>query len=96
LKQRTEANSEKHKKDLLMRNCLRQAEMGVGDCAGLRLIPGASFARFVGRSFETFLRDGILRTDASCTPVHAGATKSGIQKKPEWMLKLLGQTEEGK
>ena len=25
-----------------LRNCLRQAEMGVGDCAGLQNIPGAT------------------------------------------------------
>ena len=41
---------------------MRQAEMGVGDCSGLRLIPGA--------------------------------TKSGIQKKPEWLEKLVGGGDE--
>lgn len=44
---------------------MRQAELGVGDCAGLRLIPGA--------------------------------TKSGLQKRPEWMesLPFLGGGDGG-
>lgn len=42
LKDRTTANKAKNKKDLEDKYCYRQAEMGVGDCAGLRLIPGAT------------------------------------------------------
>ncbi|CAL8468911.1 g8452 [Coccomyxa elongata] len=40
LKERSEQNREKNKKDIQDKYCYRQAEMGVGDCAGLRLIPG--------------------------------------------------------
>lgn len=40
-----------------------QAELGVGDCGGLRYIPGM--------------------------------TKSGVQKRPEWMDKLFGMEDEG-
>lgn len=43
---------------LLRRYCYRQAEMGIGDCGGLRYIPGM--------------------------------TKSGKQKTPEWLQKVLG------
>lgn len=53
LKERTEQNKDQRKRDLLDLYCRRQAELGVGDCAGLRLIPGA--------------------------------TKSGVQKRPEWL-----------
>lgn len=35
-------NKEKNKKAVIDKYCLRQAEDGVGDCAGLRLIPGAT------------------------------------------------------
>lgn len=56
LKARTEANRESRAKELRDKYCMRQAELGVGDCAGLRLIPGA--------------------------------TKAGVQKKPEWMESL--------
>ncbi|EIE26924.1 hypothetical protein COCSUDRAFT_52498 [Coccomyxa subellipsoidea C-169] len=40
LKERSEQNKEKNKKEVRDKYCYRQAEMGVGDCAGLRLIPG--------------------------------------------------------
>ncbi|KAK9915361.1 hypothetical protein WJX75_008046 [Coccomyxa subellipsoidea] len=40
LKERSEQNREKNKKEVRDKYCYRQAEMGVGDCAGLRLIPG--------------------------------------------------------
>jgi hypothetical protein len=53
LKARTEANRESRAKELRDKYCMRQAELGVGDCAGLRLIPGA--------------------------------TKTGVQKRPDWM-----------
>ena len=42
--------------------CSTQAELGVGDCGGLRYIPGM--------------------------------TKSGVQKRPEWMEKLFGMEGE--
>jgi hypothetical protein len=61
LKERSESNKGARDKELRDRYCRRQAEMGVGDCAGLRLIPGA--------------------------------TQSGVQKKPEWLKKLLGDDE---
>ena len=57
LKERSEANRDSNKKRLLDTYCRRQAELGVGDCAGLRLIPGA--------------------------------TKSGVQKRPEFLEKLF-------
>ncbi|KAL4438169.1 hypothetical protein ABPG77_010530 [Micractinium sp. CCAP 211/92] len=40
LKERSEANRAERKKALEERYCMRQAELGVGDCGGLRLIPG--------------------------------------------------------
>jgi hypothetical protein len=51
LREKSVAGREGRKKDLLEKYCRRQAEYGAGDCAGLRLIPGA--------------------------------TKSGLQKRPE-------------
>lgn len=42
LKERSAANKDERRKELLNRYCYRQAEMGVGDCSGLRLIPGES------------------------------------------------------
>lgn len=39
---RSDLNREQNKKELANKYCLRQAEDGVGDCAGLRLIPGAT------------------------------------------------------
>jgi len=56
--ERSEAGRDVRQKELRDRYCMRQAELGIGDCAGLRLIPGA--------------------------------TKSGVQKRPEWLDKLLG------
>jgi hypothetical protein len=58
LRERSEANAPARKKALTDLYCKRQSEIGVGDCAGLRLIPGA--------------------------------TKSGVQIRPEWMDKLGG------
>lgn len=58
LKERSELHREERQRELRDTYCKRQAELGVGDCAGLRLIPGA--------------------------------TKSGVQKTPEWITKLLG------
>ncbi len=57
LKERSDAKREQRDKELRDKYCMRQAEMGVGDCAGLQLIPGA--------------------------------TKNGVQKRPEWLDKLV-------
>lgn len=38
----SEKNKDSNKKALLAKYCARQAEDGVGDCAGLRYIPGAT------------------------------------------------------
>jgi hypothetical protein len=57
LKERSDAKREQREKELRDKYCMRQAEMGVGDCAGLQLIPGA--------------------------------TKNGVQKRPEWLDKLV-------
>ena len=54
---KSESNREQRDKALREKYCYRQAELGIGDCAGLRLIPGA--------------------------------TKSGVQKRPEWLDKLI-------
>ena len=51
-----------NKKATLDKYCQRQGEMGVGDCGGLRFIPGA--------------------------------TRNGVQKRPEWLENLLGSGEE--
>jgi hypothetical protein len=59
LKEKTELHRDGRKKELLDTYCRRQAELGVGDCAGLRLIPGA--------------------------------TKSGVQEKPQWLKNLVGE-----
>lgn len=56
LKERSELHREERQRQLRDTYCRRQAELGVGDCAGLRLIPGA--------------------------------TKSGVQKTPEWITTL--------
>jgi hypothetical protein len=57
LKERSDAKREQRDRELRDKYCMRQAEMGVGDCAGLQLIPGA--------------------------------TKNGVQKRPEWLDKLV-------
>lgn len=57
LKERSDAKREQRRRELTDKYCMRQAEMGVGDCAGLQLIPGA--------------------------------TKNGVQKRPEWLDKLV-------
>ncbi|KAL4448508.1 hypothetical protein ABPG75_005727 [Micractinium tetrahymenae] len=62
LKERSDANRADRKKTLEERYCMRQAELGVGDCGGLRLIPGM--------------------------------TKSGVQKRPEWLDNLFGVESE--
>eukprot|EP00892_Ulva_mutabilis_P010662 jgi/Ulvmu1/7969/UM004_0202.1 len=65
LKANSEENKQKNKRAIENKYCQRQAELGVGDCGGLRFIPGA--------------------------------TKSGKQRTPEWLAKLLGiepQSEE--
>lgn len=40
LKEQTTSNQRKNKVDLQNKYCYRQAELGIGDCGGLRLIPG--------------------------------------------------------
>ncbi|KAI8469481.1 MAG: hypothetical protein J3K34DRAFT_423741 [Monoraphidium minutum] len=40
LKEKSDANRAKNKKAIENKYCYRQAELGVGDCGGLRLIPG--------------------------------------------------------
>ncbi|GLC45669.1 hypothetical protein PLESTB_001318400 [Pleodorina starrii] len=40
LLERSEANKAKNRKDIQNKYCYRQAELGVGDCGGLRYIPG--------------------------------------------------------
>jgi len=42
LRQRTAEHKEERERELRDLYCRRQAELGVGDCAGLRLIPGAT------------------------------------------------------
>ena len=68
--------------------CYRQAEMGVGDCGGLRVSSSIIAAEHVS---DLSLQYGLL-----CTlQLIPGMTKSGKQKTPEWLKKVLGQ-EEGK
>lgn len=62
LKARSEEKRAGRDKELRDKYCMRQAELGVGDCAGLRLIPGA--------------------------------TKSGVQEKPQWLKKLVGEGDD--
>ncbi|KIY95557.1 hypothetical protein MNEG_12404, partial [Monoraphidium neglectum] len=40
LRERSEANRAKNKKAIENKYCYRQAELGIGDCGGLSLIPG--------------------------------------------------------
>lgn len=61
LKARSDEKRDQRQKELREKNCLRQAELGIGDCAGLRLIPGK--------------------------------TKSGVQEKPQWLKKLVGEDD---
>mmetsp|Transcript_22815 Transcript_22815/g.63353 ORF Transcript_22815/g.63353 Transcript_22815/m.63353 type:complete len:96 (+) Transcript_22815:520-807(+) len=42
LRERSIANKAKNEKELAQKYCMRQAELGVGDCGGLRFIPGAT------------------------------------------------------
>ena len=42
LKEKSEANRDKNRKAIEGKYCLRQAELGIGDCGGLKLIPGAT------------------------------------------------------
>lgn len=61
LKARSDEKRDQRQKEMREKNCLRQAELGIGDCAGLRLIPGK--------------------------------TKSGVQEKPQWLKKLVGEDD---
>ena len=47
----------RRKKELAEKYCRRQAEDGVGDCAGLRLIPGATRS---GKQETPALLKGVL------------------------------------
>ncbi|GBF90790.1 hypothetical protein Rsub_03091 [Raphidocelis subcapitata] len=40
LKERSDANRARNKKAITNKYCARQAELGVGDCGGLRFVPG--------------------------------------------------------
>jgi hypothetical protein len=62
LKERSAANAARNRKAIQDKYCYRQAELGIGDCGGLRYVPGA--------------------------------TKSGKQKTPKALLKLLGKSED--
>jgi len=42
LKERTAANSAANKKAITDKYCYRQAELGIGDCGGLRYVAGAT------------------------------------------------------
>ena len=42
LKEKSDANKDQRRREQQDKYCRRQAELGVGDCAGLRLIPGAT------------------------------------------------------
>lgn len=42
LKEKSELNRDKNRKAIEGKYCLRQAELGIGDCGGLKLIPGAT------------------------------------------------------
>ncbi|KAJ9530782.1 hypothetical protein V8C86DRAFT_2707635 [Haematococcus lacustris] len=44
LRQQSEENRVRNKKSIADKYCYRQAEMGVGDCGGLRFIPGMTDA----------------------------------------------------
>jgi hypothetical protein len=106
----------------LLCSCMRQAELGVGDCGGLRYIPGAyrrqpgcianthQIADFPHTSALSFSSSALawsissfaegtaqvrlsgVSVPAAC-PAGAGMTKSGVQKRPEWMDKMFGTEE---
>jgi hypothetical protein len=40
LLEKSKANKEKNKREVANKYCFRQAELGIGDCGGLNLIPG--------------------------------------------------------
>lgn len=42
LRERSDANRAKNRKAIENKYCYRQAELGIGDCGGLKLIPGAT------------------------------------------------------
>jgi len=42
LREKSDLNKDKNRRALQDKYCYRQAELGIGDCAGLRLIPGAT------------------------------------------------------
>eukprot|EP01024_Parvocaulis_polyphysoides_P043554 TRINITY_DN3992_c0_g1_i2.p1 TRINITY_DN3992_c0_g1~~TRINITY_DN3992_c0_g1_i2.p1 ORF type:complete len:155 (-),score=8.50 TRINITY_DN3992_c0_g1_i2:54-518(-) len=42
LRAQSDANREENMKNIKDKYCKRQAELGIGDCGGLRLIPGAT------------------------------------------------------
>ena len=99
LRERSDANRGKHKQDLLDKYCQRQAEIGVGDCGGLRLIPGGPPARGPPRlaaattaiTAAAAARPALQRWVGmrnQRAPCCAGATRNGVQKRPEWLEKI--------
>ena len=99
LRERSDANRGKHKQDLLDKYCQRQAEIGVGDCGGLRLIPGGPPARgppawplpppqLLLQQQRGRPCSAGLACVTSVRPCCAGATRNGVQKRPEWLEKI--------
>lgn len=76
------------------RYCYRQAELGIGDCGGLRYIPGMviSAARtqrlFCCSSLQKASTTPAVGASAAC--LLPGMTKNGKQETPEWLQKVLG------
>lgn len=62
MKERSDANRAANRRKIENKYCARQAELGIGDCGGLKYVPGA--------------------------------TKSGKQKTPGWLAKIVGADPE--
>ena len=107
LRERSDANRDERKKELANIYCMRQAELGVGDCGGLRCVPGARNqggrvgAR--GPGLRLLCQRGADERARTPTPprpstaVHSlipGMTKSGVQKRPELLNKIFGLEEQ--
>lgn len=105
LREKSAQNASKNAKEIANKYCARQAELGIGDCGGLNMIPGecggegpwwgvagvggAAGAGGPGGGAEGYRRCSRVTRQRGAR-ARAGLTKNGKQKTPELLQKLLG------
>jgi len=83
LLEQSEANREKNKKAVQDKYCYRQAELGVGDCGGLRYIPGVWTATCSGPCAHccSFLRVDLSLLKLSVRPIRKQVHKGNCAQR---------------